>query len=96
MLQAPVAVALVAARIAGVPLLDNQTVSDAPLGARAKYIWPTLVSAPDRTTGEDHVLLVIDPLTASACEVGYVNPAITTGMILKSQWRRLILKIFAI
>src|ERR1017187_5049746 len=68
--QGPVAVALVMAWIAGVPLLDNQMVSAAPLGARAKYTWLTFVSLPDRTTGDDHVLLLMDPLTVSACDPG--------------------------
>ena len=48
------AVALLTAWISGVALLDNQTANAAPFGARAKYIWPTLVSPPDRTTGGDH------------------------------------------
>jgi hypothetical protein len=67
----PVAVALVAAWITGVPLLDNQTVRATPLGARAKYTWPTLASAPERATGDDYVLLLMDPLTASTRDVGY-------------------------
>src|SRR5271169_2639547 len=70
LLQVPVAVPLVTAWITGVPLLDNQTASAVPLGARAKYTWPTLVSLPDRTTGCDHVLLLMVALTASACDVG--------------------------
>src|SRR6516225_4233575 len=69
-LHEPNAFARVMAWIAGVPLLDNQTVTAAPLGARAKYTWLTLVSLPDRTTGTNHVLLLMDPLTASASDVG--------------------------
>src|SRR5208283_3674386 len=68
--QVPIALGLVMAWIAGVPLFDNQMVSAAPLGARAKYTWLTLVSLPDRTTGDDHELLLMVPLTASACDVG--------------------------
>src|ERR1035441_7161529 len=71
-LQVPVAVALVEARIAGVALSDNQMARAAPLGASAKLASPTRVSPLDRTTGGDHVLLLIDPLTANACDVGYV------------------------
>ena len=48
--QGPVAVSLVTAWITGVPLLDNQTASAVPLGARAKYtLLSTLVSG---TNGE--------------------------------------------
>src|SRR5450759_981978 len=68
--QVPVAVPLVAAWITGVPPLDNQTASAVPLGARAKYTWLTFVSLPDRTTGDDQVLLLMVALTASACDVG--------------------------
>ena len=71
-LQDPVAVALVIAWIAGVPLFDNQMASAAPLGATATITWPTDVSLPDRITRDDHVLLLMVPLTASACDVGYV------------------------
>lgn len=67
-LQVPVAVALVTAWTAGVPLLDNQTISAAPLGATAKITWPTDVSLPDRTTGDDHVLLLMELFTASTCD----------------------------
>jgi hypothetical protein len=68
--QVPAAVALVAAWISGFGLLDIQTASCAPLGATAKYTWLTFVSLPDRTTGDDHVLLLMVALTASACDVG--------------------------
>src|ERR1035438_8647555 len=68
--QVPIAVALVAAWIWGVGLLDSQTATCAPLGATAKFTWLTFVSLPDRTTGDDHVLLLIEPLTVSACDVG--------------------------
>src|ERR1700689_5637648 len=68
LLQAPVAVALVTAWICGVALAVTQTASAAPLGARAKYIEPRLAALPDRTTGDDHVLLLMEPLTASACD----------------------------
>src|ERR1035441_5058088 len=68
--QVPAAVALVAAWISGFGLLDIQTASCAPLGATAKCTWLTLVSLPDRTTGDDHVLLLMEPLTVSACDVG--------------------------
>src|ERR1035441_10529433 len=64
--QIPVAVALTTAWTSGVALLDNQTASAAPFGARAKYTEPTLVSLPDRTTGGDHALPLMEPLTASA------------------------------
>src|SRR5450755_2972872 len=67
--QIPVAVALTTAWISGVAPLDNQTASAAPFEARAKYTEPTLVSLPDRTTGGDHALPLMEPLTASACDV---------------------------
>src|ERR1019366_5504476 len=66
--QVPVAVALVAAWIWGVGLLDSQTATCAPLGATAKHTWLTFVSLPDRTTGADPVLLLIEPLTVRACQ----------------------------
>ena len=71
-LQIAVPVALVMAWITGVPLLDNQATSAAPLGATAKNTWPTDVSLSDRTAGDDHVLLLMEPFTASTCDVG--NP----------------------
>jgi hypothetical protein len=66
----PAAEALVTARISGVGLLDNQMASPVPFGATAKRTWPTLVSLPDSTTGDDQLLLLMEPLTASACDVG--------------------------
>src|ERR1017187_4446580 len=66
--QVPVAVALVAAWIWGVGLLDSQTATCAPLGATAKHTWLTFASLPDRTTGDDQGLVLMEPLTVSACD----------------------------
>jgi hypothetical protein len=55
--------------ISGVAPLVTQTASATPLGARAKYTEPRLVSLPDTIIGDDHALLLMEPLTASACEV---------------------------
>src|ERR1700682_1804767 len=67
--QLPVAVALMTAWISGVALLVTQTASAMPLGARAKYTAPRLVSLADTITGGDHALLLMEPLTARACDV---------------------------
>jgi hypothetical protein len=69
LLHVPVAVALVMAWICGVVPLNSQPTSAAPPGDPAKNTWPTLESLPDRTKGEDHVLLAMEPLTANACDV---------------------------
>jgi hypothetical protein len=68
-LQLPVAEALVAAWISGVAVFDSQVVTAAPLGARAKSTSATLVSLPDTVMGDDHVLLLMEPLTAMATDV---------------------------
>jgi len=49
----------------------RQIATAAPLGATAKITCPTEVSPPDRTSGDDHVLPLMLPFTASACDVGY-------------------------
>src|ERR1700730_1471079 len=67
--QLPVAVALMTAWIFGVAPPVTQTASAVPLGARAKYTEPRLVSLPDTITGDDHALLLMEPLTATACDV---------------------------
>src|SRR5580698_4100443 len=68
LLQVPVGVDRMAARTTGVALLFSQTASARPPEATLKYTWPTLVSLPDRTTGDDQVLLLMEPLTANACD----------------------------
>jgi len=67
-LHVPVPVALTTAWTCGVELPVTQTVSAGPLGLTAKYAEPTLVSPPDRTTGADHSLLPMEPLTANICD----------------------------
>src|ERR1700722_2362419 len=67
--QLPVAVALMTAWICGVAVPVTQITSASPLEARAKYIEPRLVSLPDTITGVDQVLLLMEPLTANACDV---------------------------
>src|SRR5258708_39507120 len=67
--QLPVAATLMTAWISGIALLVTQTASVMPLGASAKYTEPRRVSLPDTTTGGDHALLLMEPLTASACDV---------------------------
>src|ERR1035441_7235904 len=67
--QVPVAMALMTAWTCGVAPPVTQTVSAGPLGAPAKYTEPTIVSLPDRTTGADHTLLLMAPLTANTCDV---------------------------
>src|ERR1700729_1857847 len=67
--QVSAAAALMTARICGVALPVTQTARAAPLGARAKYTEPRVASPPDSTTGGDHALLLMEPLTASACDV---------------------------
>ena len=51
--QVPVAVARMMAWIFGVGLFTSQTARAEPFGARAKYIWPILVSPLDRITGDE-------------------------------------------
>src|ERR1017187_844902 len=67
--QVPVPVALTTAWICGVALPFPQPPSAGPPGATAKYTEPRLVSLSDRTTGADHTLLLMAPLTANTCDV---------------------------
>src|ERR1017187_8528342 len=68
--QVPVAVARTTAWICGVAPPVTQTVSAGPLGATAKDTEPTRVSLPDKTTGADQTLVLMEPPTANTCDVG--------------------------